>query len=60
MSPDTIPSQFPITLMLQRDTVWVLGVVVVAGCWTVTVGLVWWLSDVVRAVRARWLGVRKW
>ena len=60
MTPDSIPTRAPIVLQLQQDEAWILGVIVVAGVWTIAFGAHCWLSDLSRVVRARFLGVRKW
>ena len=43
----------PITLTLQQDEAWLLGVIVVAGLWILTLGVVWLGADALRWLHRR-------
>lgn len=58
MTPDTIPSRLPVTITLERDEAWLLGVVVVAGLWILTVGICWLGADALRWLNNR--NLRMW
>lgn len=59
MTPDTIPSQAPVVLTIARDTAWLLGLLVVAGCWTVVVALLTLAAPILSKILDR-AHVRVW